>query len=142
MELVEHGQFSTVAVLKTIEQILGLDSLTYFDDRAPSLLGIFQKQPNLEPFTHLPARVPLNEYNSPNAPGAKQSASWDFSHPDSAPDQELNRVIWQSVKGKDSEPPPPVYSLQAAGAVRSQSPMIADRRGLSYTSSFHCYPDH
>ena len=117
---VAHGQFSTVAVLKTIEQILGLDSLTYFDDRAPSLLGLFEKQPNLEPFTHRPAQTPLDEFNSPNAPGAKLSATWDFTHPDSAPDQELNRVIWQSVKGKDSEPPSPVYSLQSAGPIRSQ----------------------
>ena len=119
--IVAHEQFSTVAVLKTIEQILGMDSLTYFDDRAPTLLGLFQKQPNLEPFTHRPAQAPLNEWNSPNAPGAKKSASWDFSHPDSAPDQELNRVIWQSVKGKGSEPPSPVYSLQSAGSIRSQS---------------------
>src|SRR5437870_30331 len=30
---VEHARFSTAWVLKTIEQILGLPSLTYFDDR-------------------------------------------------------------------------------------------------------------
>jgi hypothetical protein len=116
----EHGVASTVAVLKTIEQILGLDSLTYFDDRAPSLLGLFQKQANLEPFIHRPPQVPLNDMNTSNAPGAKESATLDFSHPDSAPDQELNRVIWQSVKGRNSEPPPPVYSVHAAESVRSR----------------------
>ncbi len=118
--LVEHGQFSTVAVLKTIEQLLGLDSMNYFDDRAPTLLGLFDKQPNLAPFNHIPARVRLDEKNSPNAPGAKKSASWDFSHPDSAPDQELNRVIWQSVKGSGSEPPAPVYSVHSWSWIRSQ----------------------
>lgn len=113
---VEHRQFSTVAVLKTIEQILGLDSLTYFDDRAPSLLVDFERRPVLESFTHRSPQFPLNRKNAPNAPGAKQSARWDFSEPDSAPEQALNRVIWESVKGPNSEPPPPVYNVRIAAA--------------------------
>lgn len=118
--IVEHRQFSTVAVLKTIEQILGLDSLTYFDDRAPSLLVDFQKQPVLARFTHIPAQFPLDKMNTPRSPGAKQSARWDFTDPDRAPEQALNRVILQSVKGRNSEPPPPVYNIRMATAVRSQ----------------------
>jgi hypothetical protein len=31
----------------------------------------------------------------------------DFSQPDRIPDLELNRIIWQSVRGKDSVMPPP-----------------------------------
>ncbi|MGH9352152.1 MAG: bifunctional YncE family protein/alkaline phosphatase family protein [Terriglobia bacterium] len=118
--IVEHRQFSTVAVLKTIEQILGLDSLTYFDNRAPSLLVDFQKQPVLARFTHRPAEFPLDKMNTPRSPGAKQSTRWDFKDPDSAPEQALNRVIWQSVKGTNSEPPAPVYNVQMAATVRSQ----------------------
>jgi YVTN family beta-propeller protein len=109
---VEHAHFSTTSVLKTIEQILGLLSLTYFDDRAPSLLVDFQQQPTLEGFTARPAQVPLDEVNPPNAPGAKQSARWDFSRPDRAPERELNRVIWKSVKGPNSEPPASILSAR------------------------------
>ena len=112
--LVEHTRFSTVSVLKTIEQLLGLGSLTYFDDRASSLLTDFQKQPVLDPYNARQPEVPLEELNPPNAPGARESARWDFSHPDAAPEQALNRVIWQSVKGRDSEPPAPVFSVQSA----------------------------
>lgn len=119
--IVEHRQFSTVAVLKTIEQILGLDSLTYFDDRAPSLLVDFDKQPVLARFTHRPAQFPLDKMNTPKSPGAKQSARWDFNDPDSAPEQALNRVIWQSVKGANSQPPAPVYNVRVATPVRSQA---------------------
>ena len=86
---VEHGHFSTVSVLKTIEQILGLPSLTYFDDRAPSLLVDFQNQPSLVPYTAAKPAVPLDEKNAPNAPGAKESSRWDFTHPDAAPEMEL-----------------------------------------------------
>jgi len=111
---VEHAHFSTASVLKTIEQILGLPSLTYFDDRAPSLLDEFQREPLLDTYTALPARTPLDERNAPNAQGAQESARWDFSRPDRTPDQELNRVIWKSVKGADSEPPAPVFHLRPA----------------------------
>jgi hypothetical protein len=109
---VEHAHFSTVSVLKTIEQILGLPSLTYFDDRAPSLLVDFEKEPSLEPHTAVKPAVPLDEKNPPHAFGAKASAAWDFTHPDAAPELELNRVIWKSVKGINSEPPPSVFNVQ------------------------------
>jgi Phosphoesterase family len=116
---VRHGavvqaHFSTVSVLKTIEQILGLRSLSYFDDRAPSLLTDFQKRPVLDSFTSLNPKVNLDEVNSPDAPGAQESESWDFSHPDQAPEQALNRVIWESVKGRNSTMPSPVYSVRSA----------------------------
>jgi hypothetical protein len=111
---VDHAHFSTVSVLKTIEQILGLPSLTYFDERAPSLLGEFQREPTLDAYTALPARVPLNERNAPDTPGAQQSARWDFSRPDHAPAREMNRVIWKSIKGTESEPPAPVFHVRPA----------------------------
>jgi DNA-binding beta-propeller fold protein YncE len=105
---IEHAHFSTTSVLKTIEQILGLPSLTYFDDRAPSLLVDFQRQPLPDGYTARQPQVSLDEVNPSDAPGAKQSARWDFSRPDRAPERELNRVIWKSVKGANSEPPPPI----------------------------------
>ena len=109
---IEHMHFSTTSVLKTIEQILGLPSLTYFDDRASSLLADFQLQPVLDGYTALRPQVPLDEVNPPNAPGAHESAQWDFSRPDRAPERELNRVIWNSVKGANSEPPPPILTVR------------------------------
>jgi DNA-binding beta-propeller fold protein YncE len=116
-----HTHFSTVSVLKTIEQILGLRSLSYFDDRATSLLVDFQKQPVLDTFTSLKPKVNMNSTNSSDAPGSKESASWDFSEPDMAPAAQLNRIIWQSIKGKGSESPPPVFSVQSAAAATRDS---------------------
>jgi YVTN family beta-propeller protein len=102
---VSHGTYSTVSVLRTINQILGLGSLTYFDDRASGLLNEFGQNPSNETYTALKPLVNLDEKNGANAPGSSESAQWDFSRPDRAPDAELNRVIWQSVKGADSSPP-------------------------------------
>lgn len=109
---VEHTHFQTASALKTMEQILGMTSLTYFDDRAASLLPEFDPQPALEPYKALVPTIPLNEMNRPDAPGGKESARWDFTHPDRAPEAELNRVIWQSIHGRDSVPPAPVIQVR------------------------------
>ena len=108
---VDHTHFQTGSALKAMEQILGMTSLTYFDDRAPSLLQAFDPNAVLEPYTALRPNVSLTEMNAPDAPGAKESLRWDFSHPDRAPDAELNRVIWQSIRGRDSIPPAPVVQV-------------------------------
>ncbi|MFN7997508.1 MAG: bifunctional YncE family protein/alkaline phosphatase family protein [Bryobacteraceae bacterium] len=102
---VSHAEYSTVSVLHTIVQILGLSSMTYFDDRAASVLPEFLATPQTGPYHCRPAQVNLHEKNGPEAPGAKDAAKWDFSHPDLIPDDALNRVVWQSVKGAGSEPP-------------------------------------
>jgi hypothetical protein len=94
-----------------MEQILGMTSLTYFDDRALSLLVEFDPTPSLTPYTTLTPDVSLTEMNAPDAPGAKESSRWDFAHPDRAPEAELNRVIWQSIRGRDSVPPAPVVQI-------------------------------
>jgi hypothetical protein len=111
--VVEHKHFQTASALRTMEQILGMSSLTYFDDRAPSLLPDFDPQSTLEPYRALAPAVSLREVNNPDAPGAKESARWDFTHPDRAPQAELNRVIWQSIRGRESIPPAPVVKVRA-----------------------------
>jgi hypothetical protein len=109
---VEHTHFQTASALKTMEQILGMSSLTYFDDRAQSLLPEFDSQSALEPYKALVPDISLNEMNRADAPGAKESARWDFAHPDRAPEAELNRVIWQSIHGRNSTPPAPVIQVR------------------------------
>jgi len=110
--MIEHRHFQTASVLKTLEQILGMGSLTYFDDRAPSLLVDFEPAPDVDAYTALPPAVSLTEMNTPESPGAAESLHWDFTHPDRAPASELNRVIWQSTRGRDSLPPPSVIRVQ------------------------------
>jgi hypothetical protein len=110
---VEHTHFQTASALKTMEQILGMTSLTYFDDRASSILPDFDPQPVVERYTALVPAISLQEMNAADAPGAKESARWDFTHPDRAPEAELNRVIWQSIRGENSIPPAPVVQVRA-----------------------------
>lgn len=112
---VAKAHYTTVSVLKTMGQLLGVERLTYFDDRAPSLLGEFESKPSAVAYRRRQPEVSLDQKNQANAPGAKQSAQWDFGGPDRAPWLELNAVIWRSVKGADAEPPAPVFRVSFSG---------------------------
>jgi hypothetical protein len=112
---VSHASYSTVSVVKTMAQLLGIAPLTYFDDRAVSILREFGTKLSAEPYKCRRPEVSLDAKNAPEAAGGQQSLQWDFRGPDRAPWIELNRVIWQSVKGQSSEPPPPVFRIAASG---------------------------
>lgn len=99
---VSHKFYSTVSVVKTMSELLETGSLTYFDDGASSLLGEFSAQPSTKGFECRRPGVSLEERNAPDAPGMKSSDAWDFRGPHRAPWLDLNRVIWQSVKGAAS----------------------------------------
>jgi hypothetical protein len=92
-------------------QLLGIPSLTYFDDRAPSLLPEFRSEASPASYQCRRPQVSLDEMNAKDGPGARESSQWDFRGPDRAPWLELNRVIWQSVKGAAAEPPAPVFRV-------------------------------
>jgi hypothetical protein len=64
-------------------------------------------------YASIPAKVDLEARNPKDGPLAKASATLDFSDYDRADPDELNRILWQAVKG--SEPmPAPVHGLRPA----------------------------
>ena len=107
--------YTTSAMLRTMELILGLPPMSQYDAAATPMYNAFQPVPVLTPYTVLPARVPLDERNDPSAPGAQASARMNFTEADLTPEIELNEIIWQSIKGPGSKMPPPIKT----GFVRS-----------------------
>ena len=76
------------------------------------MFSVFSSEPDLTPYAALPNRIPLDEMNPPMAALrglerrlAQASLGMDFAEPDVAPEQELNRAIWHSVKGFDTPYP-------------------------------------
>src|SRR5204863_6443514 len=104
---VDSTLYTTSGVLRTMELILGLPPMSQYDASATPMYNAFTTTPNLASFTHLPARVSLEDKNDWASPGAAASARMNFSAPDLAPDLELNQVVWQSVRGRSSTMPPP-----------------------------------
>ena len=105
---VDSTMYSTTSMLRTIELILGLPPLSQHDAAATPMSNAFADAPDLTPFTHRPAQVPLYEMNADGAPMQALAGTWDFSREDAAPDIALNEAIWKSVKGDAIPMPPPV----------------------------------
>ena len=104
---VEHGFYTTVNVVHTMESLLGLPPMNQNDAYAPVMSGLFTG-PGDQPPYQADDRNLMNgliyEINKPNAPGAKISSRMDFSRPDAAPAAKLNRVLWRDEKGSQPMP--------------------------------------
>jgi hypothetical protein len=99
---VVHRFTNTTDVVATIEEILGLDTLSQFDYFGRPLRMIFSAQPDLTPYSAITPKVDLNERNPPAPPQpATGMSSLDFSRPDAVDDDTLNRILWRAIKGED-----------------------------------------
>jgi YVTN family beta-propeller protein len=103
---VDSTFYTQVNLIRTIEQILGLPPMNQFDLAAPPMFSCFSNHYDASPFKLLPNQIPLDEMNPPITAlkgearyWAKQSLALDFSAPDLADEDVLNRVIWHSSRG-------------------------------------------
>ena len=100
-----HRFVNTTDVLATMEEILGLDSLSQFDHYGRPMRGLFAEQPDLTPYDAIKPGVPLDEKN-PESAQSKQSALLDFSKADAIDDHALNLILWRTIKGDVPYPGP------------------------------------
>ena len=89
-----------------MELILGLPPLTQYDAAAPPMWAAFQAEPDLRPYTSLPAGVPLDELNTADAYGADKSKALTLEEADTADDGVYNEILWRALKGRDAPLPP------------------------------------
>ena len=100
------------SVLRTIELILGLPPMSQFDLLATPMVDCFTDKPNFAPYTALPNNIPLNQMNPKISSlkgkqkyWAEKSMAMPLEQMDMAEDEELNKIIWFSVRGYDSPYP-------------------------------------
>jgi YVTN family beta-propeller protein len=108
-----HRFVNTTDVLATMEEILGLDSLSQFDHYGRPMRGLFAEKPDLTPYDAIKPGVPLDEKN-PESAQSKKSALLDFSKPDAIDDATLNLILWRTIKG---DVPYPGATRAAVGAM-------------------------
>lgn len=106
---VEHRFYTTVNMVHTIEDLLGLPPMNQNDAYAPLMSGLFtgpgDQAPYKADYRNLRNGL-LYETNRKDSPGAKISLRMDFSRPDAADAAKLNRVLWLDQKGSDPIPKP------------------------------------
>jgi YVTN family beta-propeller protein len=103
---VQHRFTNTTDVVATMEQILGLSPMSQFDYYGRPLNDVFASTPDLTPYEPIVPDVPLKELNPPNTEAAKKSAALDWSRPDAADEDTLNRILWATAKGAEPYPEP------------------------------------
>ena len=108
--VVDSRYYTQIDFIRAMEQILGLPPMNQMDMAVEptSMRNVFAGVPDFTPFRALPSQVALDELNPPPAvlngiqlDWALASAAMDFSRPDVAGEDLLNRAIWYSSRGFD-----------------------------------------
>lgn len=107
---VVHTMYSTSGFLRTMELILGLPPMSQYDAAAMPLFECFTNKPDLRPYNVILPLISLETRNVAVNESSRRSEFFNFAKEDSAPDLDLNEVIWKSIKGEDSVMPAPKRS--------------------------------
>jgi YVTN family beta-propeller protein len=104
---VDHTMYSTTAILRTMELILGLPPMSQYDAAATPLFNSFTSTPDNTAYNAVPAGTDINMRNMASTPSAILSSRFDLTRADAVPDALLNEVLWKAVKGENSPVPAP-----------------------------------
>jgi len=96
-----HRFVNTTDVLATVEEILGLGTLSQFDHFGRPLREIWRSAPDVRPFEALRPTQSMTEQNLALDENARRSDRLDLAGEDRADDDEFNRILWRAVKGND-----------------------------------------
>lgn len=112
---VDSTFYAHQSILKTIELMLGLPTLSLFDLIANDMRASFQDTPDLTGYTAVMPKQDLFEMNPAATSlrgaarsGAVASAAMRWDVPDAVPSARLNRIVWHSIKGWNTPYPAPV----------------------------------
>jgi Phosphoesterase family len=109
--VIDSTMYNQASVLRTMELILGIRPMTHYDAGARPMFGAFQNTPDTRPYAAVKPQHALDERNPARSATAAGSARMDFSEADRIDDDELNDILWRTIRG--AEPPPPVRSYFA-----------------------------
>jgi hypothetical protein len=121
----DSTMYTTTSMLRTMELILGVPPLTQHDAAATPMFESFTNSATLAPYQALLARIDVTTRNTEHAYGAKQSARMDWSDYDRINDDELNEILWHSIKGLDTPMPAPTRRALPMADGRMHAPMSA-----------------
>jgi DNA-binding beta-propeller fold protein YncE len=122
--MVDNTFYTTVSVVRTMEDLLGVPPMNNNDATAPLLGPLFGgvgDQPPFEAEYENRDNGMIYEMNSAHAPGARQSDRMDFSHADKADPRLLNVILWRDAMGTK---PLPALLAHRHDAMRPGTPRM------------------
>ena len=143
-----HTNYNSTNVVRTIEDILGVNYLGLNDANAVPMSDVFTMRPNLQPYTApipgILCQAPVDPTLVPecNNPGsrpitaavkplhdgawwARATKGFNFKHPDMINADLFNRILWKGIMGDDK--PYPGAGVQQGVQQAKRSPADADR---------------
>ena len=103
-----HRRYDLLSVVRSMELIMGMKALSLNDALATPMYDAFTSEPlNAEPVDVIPANIDLLERNTPAAPWAALSSRLSLGKIDAVPQWQIDAILWKSVYGANSTPPPP-----------------------------------
>jgi hypothetical protein len=103
---IDSSFYATQSMVKTIEVMLGLPTMSLFDLIATDMRASFTTEADARPYASVEPQQSLFERNpamsgmrGPLRAAAKASARMQFEVPDAAPTERLNRIIWGMTRG-------------------------------------------
>jgi hypothetical protein len=106
---VDSHFYTTVSMVHTMEELLGLPPMNLFDAHAPLMAPSFGGPGTQPPYQADDKNLRsgfLYQVNAKTAPGAKESSQMNFSRPDAADASQLNAILWRNEKGSTPLPKP------------------------------------
>ena len=100
--------YTTVSVVRTMENLLGLPPMNNNDAFAPLMSPVFAgagEQPAFNADYSNRDNGLIYTANPKTAPGARASARMDFTHADQADARKLNVILWKDAMGDKPVPP-------------------------------------
>ena len=117
---VDHSFQNSTSILKTIECLLDLPPMNQYDAVAAPVMAWDNSPSNAAPFLAIPPDPAIIAEKNASTNGShafgdpyearaiiQQSNKMDFTVADRAPAEQLNQIIWQTVKGPGSIMPAP-----------------------------------
>jgi len=112
--------YSQCSMVKTMELILGLPTMSLFDLIANDMRNSFQADPDFTPYAAVEPKQSIYEVNpalnslkGPAREDALASMRMNWLVPDAAPTEHLNRILWRNAKGQTGGYPTAKHALFA-----------------------------
>ncbi|HXM18559.1 MAG TPA: bifunctional YncE family protein/alkaline phosphatase family protein [Candidatus Tumulicola sp.] len=90
--IVDHTQYTSSSVLRTVELLLGLPPMTQFDAAATPMTALFAATPDMRPWAAVAPSINLNGVN-PTGAAASASMRLDLSRPDANDPAEFRKAL-------------------------------------------------
>jgi DNA-binding beta-propeller fold protein YncE len=104
---VDHSFYTTVSILRTIEDLLGIPPMNNNDAFAPLIAPLFTGAGDQAAFDADYSNRDnglIYTANTRKSPGAKESSRMDFTHEDRADARKLNVILWKDAMGSQPVP--------------------------------------